>query len=353
MKNISVEPVSSHIEAFKKACIDKKPRISTGLNALDKCLEGGLYSDLYLMTAETSTGKSAFMAYMAERIAQMGNNVLYFSFEMSIDELIARGISEISYRKHIESSSNPCYTTGDILYHHYDDNLKDFTKVPYDKYENYANTYFESYGNHFHIIECGLDDISANDIANIVHTFKEKDPGAPLVVFIDYLQLLSPDKNDKSQSDRKTKTDVAVKTLKALASQEHVPVFTVSSVGRSSYGKEQALGSSKESGDTEYTAGLVLGWNWDGVTNAEHEDDAIAEKDKCEKRGYREMKLSILKFRNAARDCCVKLYYYPAYNYFSETQAEFTPTNNTEVPLNDSNSDNTEWPECKPNFLDF
>lgn len=109
------------------------------------------------MTAETSTGKSAFMAYMAKESIQMGNNVLYFSFEMVIDEC-ARGI-EISI-----NISNPVLTMLHYRGHSLStiDNLKDFTKF------NTINTktcqyLFRRYGNHFHIIRCGLDDISAND----------------------------------------------------------------------------------------------------------------------------------------------------------------------------------------------
>ena len=37
----------------------------------------------------------------------------------------------------------------------------------------------------------------------------------PLLVFVDYLQILSADSSDSSQNDRKTKTDVAVTTLKS------------------------------------------------------------------------------------------------------------------------------------------
>ena len=82
----------------------------------------------------------------------------------------------------------------------------------------------------------------------------------PLLVFVDYLQILSADSSDSSQNDRKTKTDVAVTTLKRLASQIGMPVFTVSSVGRDKYNQKATTAAFKESGDTEYTGGVLIGW---------------------------------------------------------------------------------------------
>ena len=93
----------------------------------------------------------------------------------------------------------------------------------------YSEEYFEQYGKNLYIIEGEIEGLSAKDIANICATMKKRNPMKKIVAFIDYLQLVKADPDDRSQIDRKTKTDVAVTVFKALASQIGMPVFLLSS----------------------------------------------------------------------------------------------------------------------------
>ena len=310
-----IKSISNFKNEFSTYVTKYELRISTGSFALDKVLNGGLSDELYIMGAETSTGKSAFMMDIAESIAAQGINVLYFSMEMSKHEFIARGISKLSY---IDNNNNNKYTAGDILYWDYDEAIAEFVKIPFKSYSKYCDEYFEKYGENLFIIEGGIQGLTVKDIANISSVFKKKNPEVPLVVFVDYLQIIKADPDDRSQSDRKTKMDSIVTTLKTLASQVGMPVFTVSSIGRSSYKGKVSTSAFKESGDTEYTGGVLLGWNWSGVTNATDEEMRKKEIEVCHNRGYRKMELEILKFRNSKRDHSIKYKYYPAYNYFEE-----------------------------------
>ena len=115
---------------------------------------------------------------------------------------------------------------------------------------------------------------------------------------------------------------MCVNTLKTLASQLSIPVITISSVSRSSYKGKIGTESFKESGDTEYTAGILLGWNWLGVTDERDQSRISSEKAACSERGFRRMELDILKYRNSARDQSVLLNYYPQYNFFVEADAD-------------------------------
>jgi replicative DNA helicase len=134
------------------------------------------------------------------------------------------------------------------------------------------------------------------------------------------MQILNSDSRDRSQVDRKTATDVKVRTLKALASQHHVPVLTISSVGRNGYGKRLDTSMFKESGDIEFTGGVLLGYNWSGVTDSASPNAADKEEDVCKERGYRWISIDLLKSRNSERGIDVKLKYYPAFNYFEYDQ---------------------------------
>ena len=312
-----IKSIGNYKEDFSSYITKYDNRISTGSLTFDKVLSGGLADELYIMGAETSTGKSAFMMDIAESIASQGVNVLYFSLEMSKHEFIARGISKLSFIDN-KDTNNAKYTAADILYWNYDESISDFVKIPFKSYSKYSDDYFKRYGENLFIIEGGIQGLTVKDIANICSFFKENHSEVPLVVFVDYLQIIKADADDRAQGDRKTKMDSIVTTLKTLASQIGMPVFTVSSIGRSSYKGKVSTSAFKESGDTEYTGGVLLGWNWVGVTNATDEDIKKKEIEACHKRGYRKMELEILKFRNSKRDHSIRYKYYPAYNYFVE-----------------------------------
>lgn len=98
-----------------------------------------------------------------------------------------------------------------------------------------------------------------------------------------------------------------------------MPVVTISSISRNNYNEKINTSSFKESGDLEYTGGVLLGWDWCGVTdvNRNNIEEITSEKVSCKQRGYRRMRLSLLKYRNAEKDNEVLLRYYPAYNYFA------------------------------------
>lgn len=329
----TLKPMRDYKDTFIQECKENRQRISTGIFALDIALNGGLANELYIMGAETSTGKSAFIMSLAQHIAMEGTNVLYFSLEMGRSEFVARGISAISYESHFKDKTAKLVTSGDVLYWTYNYALKDFERVPYRQYASYSEEYFRRYGEHLYILEAGPAGYTVRDIANIAYAFKKK-TGKPVVVFIDYLQIIKADPEDRSQSDRKTKTDVTVTTLKALASQIGMPVFTVSSVGRLSYNKKVSLASMKESGDMEYTGSVMIGWNWKGVTDAKDDEDKDLVKQECRERGYREMELEVLKYRNAQRDKSINLIYYPAYNYFAGPDEDgFIPVGDEQVPF--------------------
>lgn len=327
-----IQPMGAYKDAFVVHCKECGPRISTGILAFDKALNGGLANELYIMGAETSTGKSAFLMSIAQKVAESGTDVLYFALEMGRDEFVARGVSAISYEHHREEEQIKPITAANVLYWTYDEILRDFSKMAFSMYEQYADEYFSRYGAHLHILESGLSGLTVKDIANISAMFKQQS-GKPVAVFVDYLQIIKADPEDRTQSDRKTKTDVSVTTLKTLASQIGMPVVTISSISRSNYQGKIGTAAFKESGDTEYTGGVLIGWNWTGVTDQKDDKKADDEKKACKERGYRKMTLDVLKYRNSERDSSVHLKYYPAYNFFEEDEG-WESANGKDVPYN-------------------
>ena len=316
-----LQPISSLRDEFARKCQNPGQRLSTGFLPIDVALSGGLQNELYILAAESSTGKSALMMAIAQNLAQNGINVLYFSLEMSPAEFIARGTSLISFEHYLKDKNSKKFTFKDILTYEYDHITNQFTRLPYSSYESYVQEYFDRYESNLYIISGGLEGFSAKDVANIAAVFKNSSQN-PVVVFVDYMQLLHADRDDRSQVDRKTRADENVRVLKSLSSQYEMPVFAASSISRKSYDKKITLDSLKESGDIEYTGGVIIAWNWlDVLENnmASYETRADARKE-CNKRGYRTMAFDVIKNRNAIRDIENTIYYVPAYNYFSANE---------------------------------
>lgn len=334
----AITPIGQYEEAFNAARDARLPRISTGYPELDRVLTGGLVNELYIMGAETSTGKSAFLMSIAQNIAASGIDVLYFSMEMGKEELVARGISSISYERwddargkgKPENQRPKQFTASHILYWVWDNILHDYTQVPRKSYAADSVEYFKRYGQHLHIIEGSIGGgLTVYDIVQMSKRFKAQSGKTP-VVFIDYLQIIHPAPDDSP--DRKTRMDTTVTTLKGLASQIGMPVFALSSVGRTQYGHRVSKESFKESGDVEYTGGVLCGWNWLGVTNSKNPFRKIQERQNSKTRGYRKMRFEILKYRNAEIDSKVDFCYYPAYNYFKTPESAFTDMDDDDIP---------------------
>lgn len=95
-----VKPMSDYKNTFVLHCKELRPRISTGIWKFDNILNGGLANELYIMGAETSTGKSAFLMSIAQKVAESGIDVLYFALEMGKMNLLL-GVYLLYHTKNI------------------------------------------------------------------------------------------------------------------------------------------------------------------------------------------------------------------------------------------------------------
>ena len=73
-----------------------RPQIQTGFGEFDE-MTGGLYrKELTVISARPSMGKSAVALYMALQAARQGKHAVYFSVEMSEEEMVLRLLSMLS-----------------------------------------------------------------------------------------------------------------------------------------------------------------------------------------------------------------------------------------------------------------
>lgn len=304
--------VGEYQNLFKKHQTEEKQRISTGFNNLDRALYGGFMNELYILSADTSIGKSAISCCLAQNVAASGIDVLYYALEMGRDEFIARGASMISR----EQNKNPI-PYAEILNYKWDERSQEFYRRPYSSYEPYVEEYMRRYGKHLYFIEGGFYGKTALDIANTAEEFKKDHGLKQLVIVVDYLQRLKADPEDRSQRDAMSITSAAVQVLGNLASQKHNTVIAISSISNAQKGEKITDAAGKYSGDIGYTGGILLGWNWHGYTDTKKQDEKDETSRICKERGYREMILEVLKQRSGERDNKQTLFYHPAYNYFT------------------------------------
>ena len=314
--NIALSPIKYFKNSFVEMCKSPRTVISTGYWNLDEVLNGGLVPELYVLGAETSTGKSAFAIAMAQNIAAKGTKVLYYSTEMSKREIIARGVASISLERNEANRDNRCFTTGDILYLSCD-LFGTMSQTPYEDYQDYSEEYFKRYGDHLILRDAGFMGLSARDIAHEINWLCQES-SEPMVVILDYLQALKP--SDWTRfADRRSTIDEAITILKQLSVIHDIPIFVLSSISRGSYGGSIQTSSYKESGCLEYTGGILIGWSPFAESMKKGpkagDSDSLYQSTDPE---VRIMKFDIIKNRNGVITDNAHLFYYPAYNYFSD-----------------------------------
>lgn len=83
-------------EFFNIVSTDRYKAIPTGIDALDRRLSGGFVNEwLIIINAAPGAGKTVLATQICENMARSGRKCLYFNFEMSKDQLIARSLARI------------------------------------------------------------------------------------------------------------------------------------------------------------------------------------------------------------------------------------------------------------------
>lgn len=287
------------------------PAIPTGFRYLDKELDGGLYEGLYILAAITSLGKTTLALQMADNIAAAGYDVLYVSLEMAESELIARSISRqtltIAAAEGINRNSAKSVRgiTDGKRYEYYLDEERTLINKAYEAYAAYADNLY---------IREGLGDIGVKEVK--AFALKHKDvTGRTPVIFIDYVQILSP--ADIRATDKQN-IDKAALELKRLSRDLKTPVIAISSLNRANYRESINLAALKESGALEYGADVVIGLQLQGAgTNEANTGNWL---DNRMKEDPRAIEAKILKNRNGRRGESLYFDYYPVFNLFDEQE---------------------------------
>lgn len=314
---------------------DRDP-IPTGFSSLDSILNGGLVPGLYIMGAVSSLGKTALMVNIADNIALAGNDVLYFSLEMSKYELMARSISRLSFSlagKNKENIDNAFSTFGVMF------GAKQISESG-SLLKDAADIYRETIAPHIWYFE-GVGSISVDQIRDHVRTHIAKTGRKPIVC-LDYLQILAAP--DPKATD-KHNTDVIVTTLKQMSRDEDIPVFCISSLNRMNYNEPVNMAAFKESGAIEYGSDVLIGLQlyglgWEGNESKDKHKARIQKLiEKAEKDDQISIQVRVLKNRNGRRGESNELRFTKRFNSFFEVPEGFKPVYSDTNPFEDDEED--------------
>lgn len=208
--------------------------LSTGFTDLDMKTSGFQKSDLILVAARPSMGKTAFSLNLCQNAAVKNDaSVAIFSLEMSKDQLVQRLLSA-------ESQIN----MGDLR----NGNLKDEDWVALAKAMNTLSN-----------CKIFIDDTPAITVLEMRAKCRKLKMEKGLdMIMIDYLQLMSGgDKNESRQQEISTIS----RSLKALAREMDCPVVALSQLSRAAELRADhrpILSDLRESGAIEQDADIVM-----------------------------------------------------------------------------------------------
>lgn len=218
--------------------------VSTGLRDMDKKLGGMHPSDLLILAARPSMGKTSLAVNIAFNAAKKyaetggaeGGIVGFFSLEMSADQLAMRILSDQS------GISGDAIRKGNI------------------KQEDFRR--FVEASQKLSQVPLYIDDTPALSIAALRTRARrlKRQYGLDMVV-VDYLQLLRGTGSRQGTENRVIEVSEITRGLKALAKELHIPVMALSQLSRAVEQREDKrpqLSDLRESGSIEQDADVVM-----------------------------------------------------------------------------------------------
>lgn len=227
--------------------LDYKQPTSTGIKNIDVVLNGGFYpKSLVVLAGLSGSGKTTLILQIAGNIATAGTPVIFFSYEMSAVQLMAKMLS-----KRMNLTEQEILTGKDKEYNK--SLSKDWLK---SEHEILCN---ELIGNLW-IIEADLN-FNGVEIEKTVNNITRHHNKAPMVI-IDYLQRI-PSFNPKE--DIRQRIANLSFYLRRISQHLDCSVIVISSINRASYkiiekekDNSELLACFKEAGEIEYTADVAL-----------------------------------------------------------------------------------------------
>jgi replicative DNA helicase len=217
----------------------KPPGIPTGYIDLDRMISGLEKSDMIIIAARPSMGKTAFALNIAQNVAfKQGKRVGIFSLEMSKEQL---GLRLLAMDARVDSKK---LRVGDLD-------------------EDGWERVMESVA-HFAEADILIDDTPGLGVMELRNKARRMSQEKPLdLIVIDYLQMMSGEGLGIAEGNRQQEVTYISRLLKQLAREMNCPVIVLSQLSRAveqrkEGGKRPILSDLRESGSIEQDADIVM-----------------------------------------------------------------------------------------------
>lgn len=306
------------LDYLRKENENPPPLYETGFSQLDALLGGGIKGgELVFFGGVSSSGKSAFCLQMVDQMAKNGQKILVFSVEMSRRSIINRSLS-----RETAQGNGWKYSASEVGGYGVDKNEKYFEAMnaAYEQYAKYAGNIviFDTAG--------GSASMKPRAIEAKIKRYLKVHRGEKPLVFIDYLQILPP---EKDTGEIRASINDAIDVFSVAAHGLRVPIVMISSLSRDNYTVPLNLAAFKESGNIEYGADIVLGLQFEAI---HYEPFTLPDKGNMalkwaklheeKHKSTRKVEISLIKHRDEIGDGRVLLNYEPRHNLFEQNEPD-------------------------------
>lgn len=214
----------------RHAATEKLTGIRTGIQALDGLTEGWQPTDLIIIAARPSVGKTAFAMQCVLAAARSGKTALVFSLEMSGKQLNDRVTSAVG-------RINGMY-------------LRNPKEMPEEDWSKWGNACAE-----IKDLPIYIDESSGVTVDVICARARQQHAITPLsLIVVDYLTMIVP---PKAQSTTDA-LQIITRSLKGLAKELGIPVICLSQLNRGGEGTRPTFKTLRDSGAIEQDADVVI-----------------------------------------------------------------------------------------------
>ena len=262
---------------------DVERGLETKYRYFDKNLGGFKKSDLIIIAARPSMGKTALALNLAANVARE-HNVAFFSLEMSKAQLGNRLLAA--------------------------DGMINANRLQQGKLNDNEKSYLAAATEHLEKIKLDIDDTGALSMYDLKQRARKlhREKGLDLII-VDYLQLIRASKEYKG--NRVQEVSEISRELKALAREMDIPIIALSQLSRSvelRADKRPQLSDLRESGSIEQDADVVIFLYRDEYYDKDTQLSNVAE-------------IIVAKNRNG-KTTNFKMHYEPNYLLFSDLARE-------------------------------
>lgn len=227
--------------------------LMTGIEELENATGGLDQTDLILLAARPSMGKTEMILDITDKVTASGAGVLFFSMEMSDIQIAER---------HVAAAGGLSASK-----------LKSPEKLEEEDWARISNGVGQMTGRKIWIVDA--NDLTVDQIKNIAIRHKQEYPETALVA-VDYLRLIKLQGNGRHDLE----VGLVSKGLKSLAKTNRTPVVALSQLSRSvesRANKRPVNADLKDSGEIEADADIIMMLYRDEVYNPESPASGLAE----------------------------------------------------------------------------